>query len=113
MKKFFAPVTRIETVRLLLALAEKQEWKVHHLDVKSAFLNGKLLEEVYVTHPLGFVKKGEEHRVYRLLKAFYGLKQSPRAWYSRLNKYLKSLDLQGVHMIMPCIQNVRGLILSV
>lgn len=64
---------------------------MHHLDVKSAFLNGELLEEVYVSQPVGFEKQGEDHKVYRLLKALYGVKQSPRAWYSRLNKYLKSL----------------------
>lgn len=54
-------------------------------------MNGELLEEVYVSQPLGFEKKREEHRVYHLLKAHYGLKQSPRTWYSRLNRYLKSL----------------------
>lgn len=77
----------------LLALAAKQGWQVHHLDVKSAFLNGELLEEVYVSQPIGFEKRKEEHKVYRLLKALYGLRQSPRAWYSHLNKYLKSLGL--------------------
>lgn len=87
----FAPVTRIETVRLLLAMAAKQGWQVHHLDLKSAFLNGELVEEVYVSQPVGFEKEGKEHKVYRLLKALYGLRQSPRAWYSRLNRYLKSL----------------------
>ncbi|KAL8127829.1 hypothetical protein AgCh_014672 [Apium graveolens] len=90
--EIFAPVTRIETVRLLLVLVAKQGWQVHHLDVKSAFLNGELLEEVYVSQPVGFEKKREEHKVYHLLKALYGLRQSPRARYSRLNKYLKNLD---------------------
>lgn len=90
----FAPVTRLETVRLLLALAAKNSWEVHHLDVKSAFLNGELLEEVYVNQPEGFVKKGQEHKVYKLLKALYGLRQAPRAWYSRLNKYLKELGFE-------------------
>lgn len=87
----FAPVTRLETVRLLLALAAKNHWEVHHLDVKSAFLNGTLLEEVYVRQPKGFVKPGQEDKVYRLLKALYGLRQAPRAWYSRLNQYLLQL----------------------
>ena len=64
---------------------------MHHLDVKSAFLNGELLEKVYVTQPVGFDKKNEEHNVYRLLKALYGLRQAPRAWYSWLNKYLRIL----------------------
>ena len=69
-EEVFAPVTRLETVRLLLALAAKNGWEVHHLDVKSAFLNGKIQEEVYVTQPQGFERKGEEHKVYKLLKAF-------------------------------------------
>lgn len=90
----FAPVTRLETVRLLLALAAKNSWEVHHMDVKSAFLNGDLLEEVYVKKPEDFVKKGQEHRVYKLLKALYGLRQAPRAWYSRLNKCLKDLGFE-------------------
>lgn len=72
--KFFAPITHIETVRLLLELEAKQGWQMLHLDVKSAFLNGEFLEEVYVTQPIGFEKKNEEHKVYRLLKALYGLR---------------------------------------
>lgn len=73
-KDMFAPVTRMETVRLLLALTAHNEWEVHHLDVKSAFLNGVLLEEVYVSQPRGFRKEGEEQKVYKLIKALYGLK---------------------------------------
>lgn len=90
-EEVFAPVTRLETVRLLLALAAKNGWKIHHLDVKSAFLNGEIQEEVYVTQPEGFVKENEEHKVYKLLKALYGLRQAPRAWYARLNKCLEDL----------------------
>lgn len=87
----FAPVTRLETVRLLIALAAKNGWEVHHLDVKSAFLNGDLQEEVYVLQPEGFVKDGEERKVYRLLKELYGLRQAPRAWNARLNRCLMKL----------------------
>lgn len=76
----FAPVTRMETFHLLLALAAKNKWEVHHLDVKSAFLNGELLEEVYVSQPRGYEKEGEEHKVYKLFKILYGLHQAPRAW---------------------------------
>lgn len=56
--------------------------------MKSSFLNGELVEEVYVSRPKGFEKEGEEHKVYRLFKSLYGLRQTPRAWYSRLNKCL-------------------------
>lgn len=78
-EEVFAPVTRLEIVRLLLALAAKNTWEVHHLDVKSAILNGELQEEVYLVQPEGFVKKGQEYKVYKLLKALYGLRQAPRA----------------------------------
>lgn len=66
----FTPVTRLEIVRLLLALAAKNAWEVHHFDVKSTFLNGVLLEEVYESQPKGYVKQGCEHQVYRLLKVY-------------------------------------------
>ena len=87
----FALVTRLETVHLILALAAKNGWEVHHLDVKSAFLNGVLQEEVYVLQPEGFEKTGEEHKVYKLIKALYGLCQALRAWYARLNRCLEEL----------------------
>ncbi|KAL8090283.1 hypothetical protein AgCh_039668 [Apium graveolens] len=89
--ELFFPVRRVETVRLLLALAAKNNWEVHHLDVKTAFLNGEIYEEVYIAQPEGFVKKGEEHLFYKLIKALYGLRQAPRAWYSKLNKSLEEL----------------------
>jgi hypothetical protein len=75
----FAPVARMESIRLLLALAAHEGWPVHHMDVKSAFLNGKLKEEVYVKQPPGFVVIGEEGKVMRMCKALYGLRQAPRA----------------------------------
>lgn len=87
-------MTRLETVRLLLALAAKNEWEVHHLDVKSAFLNGDLQETVFVSQPEGFVRKGKAHLVYKLVKAFYGLRQAPRAWYAKLSKYLEELGFE-------------------
>lgn len=87
----FAPVTRLETVRLLLALAAQNNWEVHHLDVKTAFLNGEIKEDVYVAQPEGYVQKGKEHMVYKLVKALYGLKQAPRAWYFKLAKCLEGL----------------------
>ncbi|KAL8154787.1 hypothetical protein AgCh_000227 [Apium graveolens] len=89
--EIFAPVTRIETVRLLLALAARNGWKVHPLDVKTTFLNGEILEEVYVSQPEGYERKGKEHLVYKLAKALYGLRQAPRAWYAKLNKCLEGL----------------------
>lgn len=90
-EEVFAPVARLDTVRVILAIAANRRWEVHHLDVKSAFLNGDLEEEVYVAQPEGFVKRGEEHLVLRLSKALYGLRQAPRAWNTRLDKCLKEL----------------------
>ena len=84
----FSPVARFETVRTLLALAAQLSWPVYQFDIKSAFLNGDLEEEVYVAQPEGFVVSGQESKVYRLKKALYGLKQAPRAWYSKINSYL-------------------------
>jgi len=83
----FAPVARLDTVRLLLALAAQSAWDVFQLDVKSAFLHGDLQEEIYVQQPAGFIQKGRETQVYRLQKALYGLKQAPRAWYSKIETY--------------------------
>nr|KYP62107.1 Retrovirus-related Pol polyprotein from transposon TNT 1-94 [Cajanus cajan] len=87
----FAPVVRLDTIRLLLAVAAQMGWKVYQLDVKSTFLNGFLQEEIYVEQPEGFEKNGEEGKVYLLKKALYGLKQAPRAWYSRIDNHLLSI----------------------
>ncbi|KAG8492427.1 hypothetical protein CXB51_009682 [Gossypium anomalum] len=87
----FAPVARLDTIRLLIALVAQKQWKIHQLDVKSAFLNRFLEEEIYIDQPQGFVVSGKEQMVYRLKKALYGLKQAPRAWYARIDTYLVSL----------------------
>ncbi|KAK2426061.1 putative mitochondrial protein [Trifolium repens] len=87
--EIFAPVARLETVRLVVAVAYQFSWPIVQLDVKSAFLNGKLEEEVYVEQPQGFKVKGEEHKVLKLNKALYGLKQAPRAWNKRIDEFLK------------------------
>jgi transposase InsO family protein len=90
----YAPVARLESIRLLLAVAAQEGWEVHHMDVKSAFLNGDLAEEVYVAQPAGFVVKGAEHKVLKLKKALYGLRQAPRAWNVKLDGSLLSLGFQ-------------------
>nr|GEW14323.1 ribonuclease H-like domain, reverse transcriptase, RNA-dependent DNA polymerase [Tanacetum cinerariifolium] len=93
-EEVFAPVARMETIRLLLAIAANNKWEVHHLDVKSAFLHGDLKEEVYVTQPEGFIKGQDKGKVYRLIKSLYGLRQAPRAWNIKLDNTLKSLDFK-------------------
>jgi hypothetical protein len=72
-------VVRLDSVRLLIALTTHEGWEVHHMDVKSAFLNGDLQEEVYVEQSTGFIIAGKEHKVVKLKKALYRLHQAPRA----------------------------------
>ncbi|KAI5320266.1 hypothetical protein L3X38_039974 [Prunus dulcis] len=86
----FAPVARLDTIRTLIALAAQKEWNLFQLDVKSAFLNGILKEEVYVEQPQGYVQESKETKVYRLNKALYGLKQAPRAWYDEIDAYFNT-----------------------
>ncbi|KAJ9546608.1 hypothetical protein OSB04_019151 [Centaurea solstitialis] len=86
----FAPVARLEAIRLFLAFAAHMNFKVYQMDIKNAFLNGKLNEEVYVAQPPGFVDPKFPDHVYKLNKALYGLKQVPRAWYDTLSTFLLS-----------------------
>ncbi|KAJ9560929.1 hypothetical protein OSB04_006089 [Centaurea solstitialis] len=86
----FAPVARLEAIRLFLAFAAHMNFKVYQMDIKNAFLNGKLNEEVYVAQPPGFVDPKFPDHVYKLNKALYGLKQAPRAWYDTLSTFLLS-----------------------
>jgi hypothetical protein len=85
--KVFAPVARHDTIRMIISLAAMNEWTVFQLDVKSAFLHGELVEQVFVDQPPGYVKKGSKHMVYKLKRALYGLKQAPRSWYNRIDTY--------------------------
>jgi len=82
----FAPVARWDTIRTILSLATCKRWNVYQLDVKSAFLHGELVEDVYVEQPMGY-QKGNHNSVYKLKKALYGLKQAPKAWYSKIEAY--------------------------
>ncbi|GJZ52093.1 retrovirus-related pol polyprotein from transposon TNT 1-94 [Tanacetum coccineum] len=86
----FAPVARLEAVRLFIAYAAHKSFTVYQMDVKTTFLYGPLKEEVYVNQPDGFVDSYHPDKVYHLKKALYGLKQAPRAWYDELSKFLVS-----------------------
>ncbi|GJX76167.1 retrovirus-related pol polyprotein from transposon TNT 1-94 [Tanacetum coccineum] len=88
----FAPVARLEAIRIFLAFAAHMNMVVYQMDVKTAFLNGNLREEVYVSQPDGFVDPDKPNYVYKLKKALYGLKQAPRAWYDMLSSFLISND---------------------
>lgn len=87
----FSPVVRLESVRTLIATSVQQGLQLHQVDVTTAFLNGKLEEEVYMKQPEGFVVPGKEHLVCKLKKSIYGLKQSPRCWNSTLHNHLKRM----------------------
>ncbi|GJU05513.1 retrovirus-related pol polyprotein from transposon TNT 1-94 [Tanacetum coccineum] len=89
----FAPVTRIEAIRIFIANAASKNMTIYQMDVKTTFLNDELKEEVYVGQPEGFVDPDHPTHVYRLKKALYGLKQAPRAWYqaSPTKKHLEAL----------------------
>ncbi|GJS12199.1 putative ribonuclease H-like domain-containing protein [Tanacetum coccineum] len=90
----FAPVARIEAIRLFLAYASFKDFVVYQMDVKSAFLYGKIEEEVYVCQPPGFEDPDFPDRVYKVEKALYGLHQAPRAWYETLSTYLLDNEFQ-------------------
>ncbi|GJY29749.1 retrovirus-related pol polyprotein from transposon TNT 1-94, partial [Tanacetum coccineum] len=88
----FASVARIKAIRIFLAFAAYKNMIVYQMDVKTAFLNGILREEVYVSQPDGFVDQDNPNHVYKLKKALYGLKQAPRAWYDLLSHFLPTQD---------------------
>ena len=77
----------METIRLLISLVAQMKWRIYQVDVKSAFINGFLEEDVYIEQPLGYLIKGHEGKCFKLKKILYGLKQ--RAWNSRIDKYFQ------------------------
>jgi len=84
----YAPVARLKAIRILLAISSLLQFKLFQMDVKSAFLNGFIKEEVYVAQPPGFTNYEFPDHVYKLKKALYELKQAPRSWYERLSEFL-------------------------
>ena len=88
----FSPVERLEAIRMLLVFTSFMDFKLFKMDVKSAFLNGFIEEEVYIDQPPGFENSEFPNHVFKLSKALYGLKQAPRAWYERLSNFLLEKD---------------------
>ena len=93
----FAPTARMTSIRMVLALAAHNHWKIFQMDVKLAFLNGELKEEVYVSQPPGFEEPNSENKVCKLIKVLYGLKQAPRAWYRRIDDFLRSIGFSKIY----------------
>nr|GFD14578.1 retrovirus-related Pol polyprotein from transposon TNT 1-94 [Tanacetum cinerariifolium] len=91
----FAPVARLEAIRIFLAYCAHKNMVVYQMDVKTAFLNGNLRKDVYVSQLDGFVDPDNPNHVYKLKKALYGLKQAPRAWYDMLSSFLLSQDFSN------------------
>jgi len=98
----FAPVAKTDSIRLLLAFAAAHNFEIHQVDVKSAFLNGKLEETIYMRQPKGFVAKGKEDWVWKLYQTLYGLRQSGRVWYQKLRDALLELGFKP-SAADPCV----------
>ena len=112
----YSLVTRITSIRMLIALAAVHDLKIHQMDVKTAFLNGELEEEIYMKQPEGFIVSGKEKKVCRLVNSLYGLKQAPKQWHAKfdqiklangfkINECDKSVYIKNVmnHVFMPRI----------
>jgi len=108
--KTFGPVAKYTSIRSIIVIASVMGWKLHQMDVKTAFLNGVIEEEVYIEQPQGFVIHGKESHVCKLKKALYGLKQAPRAWYAKIDSYPMSLGFTRVVRITTFTTKLRAVV---
>ena len=113
----YSPVTIINSIRMIIAIAALCNLEIHQMDVKTAFLNGDLDEEIYMEQPEGFIAPGQEKKVCKLVKSLYGLKQAPKQWHEKfdhtmitsgfkINKcdkcvYVKEIE-NGCHFMFIC-----------
>ena len=88
----FAPVEKMDSIRLVLAIAPSKHWEVHHMDVKSFFLHGDLQDDIYMKHPEVYTL--DPSLVCKLQKSLYGLKQAPRSWYAKMDAFLLSQNFE-------------------
>ena len=102
----FSPVAMLKSIRILLSMAASLDYEIWQMDVKTAFLNGNLDEEIYMSQPEGFQEKGQGQKVCRLLKSIYGLKQASRSWNIRFDETIKSF---GFHQSVDeaCVYKLR------
>ncbi|GKA73352.1 retrovirus-related pol polyprotein from transposon TNT 1-94 [Tanacetum coccineum] len=111
-KESFAPVARLEAIRIFLAFASHMNIVVYQIDVKIAFLNGNLWEEVYVSQPDAFVDPDNPNHVYKVKKALYGLKQAPRAWEGKELLLLSMMGKISFFLGLQISQNPRGIFIN-
>ena len=90
-KENFAPVAKMNTVRVLISIAVNLDWELLQYDIKNAFLYGDLKEEIYMQMPPGYENEVTQGKLCRLQRSIYGLKQSPQAWFGKFSQVLKSL----------------------
>ena len=111
----FSHVAKISFVQILISLAANLGWPLFQLDVKNAFLNGDLKEEVYMEQPPGFIAQGESGKVCKLHKAIYGLKQSPRVWFGKFSEVVLKFGLRRCHSDHSLFSHIsdRGKILLI
>ena len=98
----FSPVAMLKSIRILLAVAAYHDYEIWQMDVKTAFLNGDLTEDIYMQQPQGFIAAGQEHMVCKLNRSIYGLKQSSRSWNIRFDSAVKSFDFEQ-NPDEPCV----------
>ena len=110
----FAPVAKFNSIRILLALAAQRDLEAHQMDVKTAFLNGDLEEDIYMHQPEGFIEAGQENKVCKLQRSLYGLKQAGRSWYLKIDSCFSDLGLKRTHAD-NCVYHLRkdGILLIV
>ena len=104
----FSPVAMLKSIRILLSIAAVLDYEIWQMDVKTAFLNGHLEENIYMQQPDGFIQKGQEHMVCKLQRSIYGLKQASRSWNIRFDQAIKSLGfIQNIDE--PCVyKKIQG-----
>ena len=102
MKKPFSPIAMLKSIRILLSIAASLDYEIWQMDVKTAFLNGYLEEEIYMSQPNGFIKEEQEQKVCKLLKSIYGLKQASRSWNLRFDETIKAYGFEK-NPDEPCV----------
>ena len=98
----FSPVVMLKSIRILLAVAAYHDYEIWQMDVKTAFLNGDLSEDIYMQQPQGFIAAGQEHMVCKLNRSIYGLKQASRSWNIRFDSAVKTFDFEQ-NPDEPCV----------